>query len=285
VPDGTPHFRRNVHGGIVVVVVGEVVVVVPKMVVVVVPKLVVVVELVVVVVKRVVPHAGSAGFVQEQNVSPLILHSATTALLQSLKAAPDKLPHAAATSSAHCFEPQSEGAALAPETKTPAASATAANVTTTLLVIVSPPMAVPMLRSISALYRPGATSSTRLSKGGKSRKDAAARRRRWHRVRRTAAASASPSSPTAAHATATGIGTSCSSWPVSQATARRRCRRLKTVRRREGLARFSRWRCRSLLARLIGPKTPAPWALHEGEAPPSHARGSDISWRHAPHRR
>ena len=84
-------------------------------------------------------HAGSAGFVQEQNVSPLILHCSRTNLLQALKSAPDKPPHAAVISSAQGFEPQSGGAALAPETKTPAASATANNVTTAFLAIVAPP--------------------------------------------------------------------------------------------------------------------------------------------------
>src|SRR5262249_17423341 len=59
--------------------------------------------------------------------------------LQALRAAPDKPAHPAAISSAHAFEPQIEGAALAPETKTPAPSATAANVTPALRVIVEPP--------------------------------------------------------------------------------------------------------------------------------------------------
>jgi hypothetical protein len=70
---------------------------------------------VVVLVVVVGPHAESTGFVQEQNVSPLILHCSRTNLLQALKSAPDKLPHAAVISSAHCLEPQSGGAALAPE--------------------------------------------------------------------------------------------------------------------------------------------------------------------------
>jgi hypothetical protein len=102
-----------------------------------------------------VVHGGSAGFVQEQNVSPLILHCSRTNFLQALKSAPDKAPHSAWISSAHCFEPQSGGAALGPETKTPAASATVANRTAApraILVIVGPPVAVPMQRSISALY-------------------------------------------------------------------------------------------------------------------------------------
>jgi hypothetical protein len=108
---------------VVVLVVVVVVVVVPKIVVVVelvVPEMVVEVVVVVVEVVVVVPHAGSAGSVQEQNVSPLILHWLRTNFLQALKSAPDKLPHAAVISSAHCFELQSGGAALAPETKTPA---------------------------------------------------------------------------------------------------------------------------------------------------------------------
>ena len=86
------------------------------------------------------PHAGSVGSVQEQNVSPLILHWSRTNFLQALKSAPDKPAHPAAISSTHCFEPQSGAAALGPETKTPAPSATAVNVTTALRVIVEPPL-------------------------------------------------------------------------------------------------------------------------------------------------
>jgi len=93
----------------------------------------------VVVVVVVGAHGGSAGFVQEQNVSPLILHWSRTNLLQALKSAPDKAPHAAWISSAQDLEPQSGDAAFAPETKTPAASATANNVTTAFLAIVAPP--------------------------------------------------------------------------------------------------------------------------------------------------
>ena len=100
------------------------------------PQVVVVVVLVVVVGGV---HGGSAGFVQEQNVSPLISHCSVTDFLQALKSAPVKAPHADPISSAQGFEPQSGGAALAPETKTPAVSATAANVTTALLIIVGPP--------------------------------------------------------------------------------------------------------------------------------------------------
>jgi hypothetical protein len=118
---------------VVVVVVVELVVVVVE-----VDVEVVVVVLLVLVVG---PHAGSAGFVQEQNVSPLILHCSTTDFLHARNSSPTKAPHAELTSSAHCFEPQSGGAALAPETKTPAASTTAANVTTAplIIVIVKPP--------------------------------------------------------------------------------------------------------------------------------------------------
>jgi hypothetical protein len=118
-----------------------------------------------------VVHGGSAGFVQEQNVSPLILHWSRTNFLQALKSAPDKPAHAhaAAISSAHGFEPQSGGAALGPETKTPAASATVANMTAApraILVIVEPPVAVPMQRSISALYHRVPLFDT-VVKGGK----------------------------------------------------------------------------------------------------------------------
>src|SRR5262245_10719643 len=123
----TVHMRSVV----VVVLVGHDVVTVKVVMVVV----LVVVEVVVVMVG---PHGGSAGFVQEQNVSPLILHCSRTDCLQALKSAPDKAPHAAVISSEHCFEPQSGGAALGPETKTPAASATANNVTAAFLVIVAP---------------------------------------------------------------------------------------------------------------------------------------------------
>jgi hypothetical protein len=191
VPDGTPHFRRNVHGGIVVVVevdvvvvvevdvVGHpaghvvevvlvvvvdvvervvvvvelVVVVVVLLVVVVVPKVVVVVVVVVVLLVGVVvevvlvvvellvvvvvgPHAGSAGSVQEQ--SGFVLQFVTTDFLHVLRSMPDKPAHAALISSAQVLFVHFP-AALASETKTPAASATAANATTALLVIVEPP--------------------------------------------------------------------------------------------------------------------------------------------------
>jgi hypothetical protein len=137
---------------VVLVVVEVVVVVVVEVVVVVVVVVLVVVEVVVVVVVVVVVevgmHGGSAVFVQEQNVSPLTLHCSRTDFLQALKSAPDKPPQNMATSSEHCFEPQSGGAAFALETKTPAASATVANMTAApraILVIVGPPyMAVPV---------------------------------------------------------------------------------------------------------------------------------------------
>src|SRR5262245_24214809 len=179
VPDGTPHFRRNVHSGIVVVVVVpmmvvlelvvvgtlvvlevlvEVLVVVPKMVelveVVVVPMMVVlelvvvetlvvlevlvevlVVELVVVEVVVVAGvQSGSPGCIVQVQVPAL--HWSRIADLQALRAAPDKPAHPVAISSEHAFEPQSDGAALAPETKAPAPSATAAtNVTSAFLVM------------------------------------------------------------------------------------------------------------------------------------------------------
>src|SRR4029450_10255200 len=68
---------------------------------------VVTVELVVVVVVGVVggAHGGSAGFTQEQVVSPLSLHALRTDVLQALKSAPDKPAHAAAISSAQSFAP------------------------------------------------------------------------------------------------------------------------------------------------------------------------------------
>src|SRR5262245_40032339 len=198
VPGGTPHSRRNVQGGCVVVVVllevvVELVVVVPKLVVVV-PKMVVVVlvvvvlvvvavELVVVVVVLVVvellvlvvpvvvvvllvgvvvevvlvvvevvvdvvvevvvvvsgipSHGGSVGSVQEQ--SGFVMHSSTTDFLHWLRALPDKPAHAVLISSAQVLFVHFP-ATFASETKTPAASATAANATTALRVIVEPPI-------------------------------------------------------------------------------------------------------------------------------------------------
>src|SRR4030095_7047240 len=74
-----------------------------------------------------------------------------TSFLHVLRAMPDKPAHAVAISSAQVFAVHFP-TALASETKPPAQSATANNVTTAFLVIVEPPVAVPMLRSISALY-------------------------------------------------------------------------------------------------------------------------------------
>jgi hypothetical protein len=176
VPDGTPHFRRNVHAGIVVVVVAgghgfgsqvpspmgtppaakqpggfnrkqelatqhrsiivvEVVVVelvVVLLVGVVVEVVLVVVELLVVVVG---PHAGSVGSVQEQSV---LLQLKRTALVHALRSMPFKPAHPAAISSEQSFLLHGPVAVATEETKTPAASATAANATTALLVIVEP---------------------------------------------------------------------------------------------------------------------------------------------------
>src|SRR5262249_13568105 len=92
------------------------------------------VELVVVVVTG---QSGSDGCPVQVHCSAS--HWARMDDLQALRAAPDKPAHPAETSSEHAFEPQIEGAALAPETKTPAPSATAANVTPALRVIVEPP--------------------------------------------------------------------------------------------------------------------------------------------------
>jgi len=83
-------------------------------------------------------QVGSPGCIVQVQVPAL--HWSRTADLQALRAAPDKPAHPAAISSEHAFEPQIAGAALAPETKTPAPSATAANVTTALRVIVEPPL-------------------------------------------------------------------------------------------------------------------------------------------------
>jgi hypothetical protein len=63
------------------------------------------------------------------------------ASIEFLRAMPDKPGHPAAISAEHCFEPHIGGAALARETKTPAVSATIANMTPALLpvlVIVEP---------------------------------------------------------------------------------------------------------------------------------------------------
>jgi hypothetical protein len=81
--------------------------------------------------------------------------------LQALRAAPDKPGHPAAISSEHAFAPQIGDAALAPETKTPAPSATAANVTTALRVIVEPPL-VARSRARHRFRRTTAASDVRL---------------------------------------------------------------------------------------------------------------------------
>src|SRR5262249_24454141 len=104
----------------------------------------VVVELVVVVVTG---QLGSPGCIVQVQVPAL--HWSRMDDWQALRpwgAAPDNPGHPAATSSEPACEPQIGDAALAPETKTPAPSATAANVTPALRVIVEPPMAVPIRR-------------------------------------------------------------------------------------------------------------------------------------------
>jgi hypothetical protein len=99
---------------------------------------VVVVDVVVVVV---VLQTGPASSAHEGSVgSPVqvqlgVLHSLFTHFLQAERAPPDKPAHATADSSAHALLPQIGGAALALETKTPAASATLANMTTALLAV------------------------------------------------------------------------------------------------------------------------------------------------------
>jgi hypothetical protein len=107
-------------------------------------------------------QSGSPGCIVQVQVPAV--HWSRIAALQALRAAPDKPAHPAAISSAHCFEPQSGGAALAPETKTPAPSATAANVTTALRVIVEPPYGRSNPKIVGALP-PRVHSSTRLSRG------------------------------------------------------------------------------------------------------------------------
>jgi hypothetical protein len=86
-----------------------------------------VVELVVVVVVGV--HIGSVGSVQEQ-IGGMILHWAITALLHALRSMPDKPAHPASISSAQVFLVHTFCALATEGTKTPAPSATAANVTT-----------------------------------------------------------------------------------------------------------------------------------------------------------
>src|SRR5262245_34079151 len=93
------------------------------------------------------------------------LHWARIDDLQALRAAPDKPAHPAAISSEHAFAPQIEGAALAPETKTPAPSATAANVTPALRVIVEPPCGRSNSKIDFGALPPRVHSSTRLSRG------------------------------------------------------------------------------------------------------------------------
>jgi hypothetical protein len=110
------------HANVVVVV--ELVVVVVVL---------VVVATVVVVVSGMPSHGGSVGSVQEQ--FGFVLHSFTTVLLQALKAMPVKAPHTELISSEQTFGLHFP-AALASETKTPAPSTTAANVTTAPLIIV-----------------------------------------------------------------------------------------------------------------------------------------------------
>jgi hypothetical protein len=90
-----------------------------------------------VVVGVVTGQLGSPGCIVQVQVPAL--HCSRSNDLQALRAAPDKPGHPAAISSEHAFEPQIGAAALAPETKTPTPSATAANETTALLIIVEPP--------------------------------------------------------------------------------------------------------------------------------------------------
>jgi hypothetical protein len=177
-----PHFRRNVHSGIVVVVVPKVVVV--EVVVLVVVELVVVeleeVVVAIVEVVVVVPHAGSAGSVQEQ--SGFVMQFVRTDFLHALRSLPDKPGHATAISSAQVLLVHFP-AALASETKTPAASATAANATTARLVIVEPP-----LWPFRAKLDFGATTTCHgfdARQGGKSRRDAGAEKSDAPESRRT----------------------------------------------------------------------------------------------------
>jgi hypothetical protein len=146
---------------LVVVVVEELVVVL--LVVVVVEELVVVLVVVVVVVGV---HIGSVGSVQEQ-IGGMILHWAITALVHVLRAMPDKPAHPASISSAQAFLVHTFCALATEGTKTPAPSATAANVTTAPLIIaiVEPPYGRSRVNSdFAALSVLGARSSTRLSR-------------------------------------------------------------------------------------------------------------------------
>jgi hypothetical protein len=80
-------------------------------------------------------QSGSPGCIVQ--VQPPALQLSMTDLLHALRAIPDKPAHPASISSVQFFLPHAGGAAVATEeTKTPAPSATAANVTTTLLPIV-----------------------------------------------------------------------------------------------------------------------------------------------------
>jgi hypothetical protein len=140
-----------------------VVLVVVEVVVLVVAAVMLVVELVVVVVV-VTGHSASPGSpVQVQSPS---LHWWITFLEHWLAAMPEKAPHAELISSEQFFLPHAGGAAVATEeTKTPAPSATAANVTTRLLpifliVIVEPPIAVPY-GHLRARHRFGALPAAR----------------------------------------------------------------------------------------------------------------------------
>jgi len=88
-----------------------------------------------VVVVEVGVQSGSPGCIVQ--VQPPALQLSMTDLLHALRAIPDKPAHPASISAVQFFLPHEGGAAVATEeTKTPAPSATAANVTTTLLPIV-----------------------------------------------------------------------------------------------------------------------------------------------------
>jgi hypothetical protein len=134
---------------------------------------VVVVVVLVVVVVVVGPHGGVTEPSQEQ--SGFVLQLPTTDFLHARNSASIKAPHAELISSEHCLLPQIGGAALARETKTPATSATVANMTTAplatlVLVIVEPPSGRSCVRiRFCFCARPlramsSTTSSTRLSR-------------------------------------------------------------------------------------------------------------------------
>jgi hypothetical protein len=72
------------------------------------------------------PHAGSVGSVQEQSV---VLQFLISDFLHARKSAPVKPAHAAAISSEQTFGLHDRVAVATEGTKTPAPSATAANVT------------------------------------------------------------------------------------------------------------------------------------------------------------